>query len=84
MTYSETTGLLEIRRHRQGRSSSARDVGTPPDLLERLLGLIRKVFASGLHAEPTGDPLTKLSDRLLQDIGLTRAEAIELDKRRQA
>jgi uncharacterized protein YjiS (DUF1127 family) len=82
MAYSETTGLLEIYRNRQGRSFSAEDVGTPPDLLERLLGRIRKVFAAGLHAERTGDPLTKLSDRLLQDIGLTRAEAIELDKRR--
>lgn len=82
MAYSETTGLLEIHRHRQGRSFSVGDVGTSPDLLERLLGLIRKVFASGLHAEPAGDPLTKLSDRMLQDIGLTRAEAIELDKRR--
>ncbi|UXN57957.1 DUF1127 domain-containing protein [Phyllobacterium zundukense] len=84
MAYSETTGLLEINRYRQGRSFSGGDVGTPPDLLERLLGRIRKVFAFGLHAEPTGDPLTKLSDRLLQDIGLTRAEAIELDKRRHA
>jgi hypothetical protein len=84
MTYSETTGLLEIYRNRQGRSFSVGDVGTSPDLLERLLGRIRKVSASGLHAEPASDPLTKLSDRMLQDIGLTRAEAIELDKRRQA
>ncbi|MDR6635272.1 hypothetical protein J2X72_004086 [Phyllobacterium sp. 1468] len=84
MTYSETTGLLEIYRNRQGRSFSAREVGTPPDLLARLLGRVRKVFSSGLDAEPVGDPLTKLSDRMLQDIGLTRAEAIELDKRRQA
>jgi hypothetical protein len=84
MAYSETTGLLEIHRHRQGRSFSARDVGAPPDLLERLLGRIRKVFAAGLHAGPADDPLTKLSDRLLQDIGLTRAEAIELDKKRHA
>ena len=38
MAYSETTGLLEINRNRQGRSFSARDVGTSPDLLERLLG----------------------------------------------
>ena len=83
MAYSETTGLLlEIDRNRQGRSFSARDVGTPPDLRGRLLGLIRKVFASDLYAEPKGDPLTKLSDRMLQDIGLTRAEAIELDRRR--
>ena len=58
MAYSETTGLLEINRNRQGRSFSVGDVGTSPDLLEHLLGLIRK------------------------DIGLTRAEAIELDKRR--
>jgi hypothetical protein len=81
MAYSETTGLLEINRYRQGRSFSGGDVGRT-DLLERLLGRIRKFFASGPYAEPKGEPLAKLNDRLLQDIGLTRAEAIELDKRR--
>ncbi len=81
MAYSETTGLLEIDRTRQGRSFSARDVGRT-DVLERFLGRVRRLFASDRYAEPEGDPLTKLSDRMLEDIGLTRVEAIELDRRR--
>ncbi|EJN02348.1 DUF1127 domain-containing protein [Phyllobacterium sp. YR531] len=81
MAYAETTGLLEIdRNYRSGRRYSFRNAGGA-GLLERFIGRVRATFASGSAVSPEDAPLARLSDRMLEDIGLTRAEAIELDKR---
>lgn len=81
MAYVETTGLLEIDRNtRIGRNYSYRSAGRI-GLLERFLDRVRKSFASGRAGGPEEAPLARLSDHMLEDIGLTRAEALELDRR---
>lgn len=81
MAYVETTGLLEIdRNYRTGRSYSFRNADKA-GLLERFIERVRTSFASGGVVGPEDAPLARLSDRMLEDIGLTRAEAIELDRR---
>ncbi len=84
MTYAETTGLLEIdRNYRSGRSYSFRNAERS-GLLERFVARIRKSFASGGMVGAEDAPLARLSEQMLDDIGLTRAEAIELDRRAKA
>lgn len=81
MAYTETTGLLEIdRNYRSGRSYSLRN-SDKAGLLERFIERVRTSFASGGVVGAEDAPLARLSDRMLEDIGLTRAEAIELDRR---
>lgn len=81
MAYVETTGLLEIDRNtRTGRNYSYRSVERM-GLLERFLDRVRESLASGRAAGPEEAPLARLSDHMLEDIGLTRAEALELDRR---
>ncbi|MEP7453660.1 DUF1127 domain-containing protein [Phyllobacterium sp. SB3] len=83
MAYTETTGLLEIdHNYRSGRSYSFRGNGKgEAGLLERFIGKVRATFASGSAVRPEDAPLARMSDRMLEDIGLTRTEAIELDRR---
>ncbi|MGH6861322.1 MAG: DUF1127 domain-containing protein [Phyllobacterium sp.] len=50
-------------------------------LLEWLAGHVHSIRAASRTA--TTAPLTRLSDRMLEDIGVTRAQAIELDRRQR-
>lgn len=81
MVYSETTGLLEIDRNYKAGRRPDNDVGRIV-LLQSLARYIRKAFASRLSTRTEGAPLAKLSDYMLEDIGISRAQAIELDRRR--
>ncbi|MBB3237869.1 DUF1127 domain-containing protein [Phyllobacterium endophyticum] len=82
MAHSETTGLLEFDRNywaRRGLSSRDRSRTV---LLQGVADYIRSVFATRLSARTKDAPLANLSDRMLEDIGISRAQAIELDGRR--
>lgn len=77
MAYVETTGLLEIEpNYRALAKVEPRQVGRVV-LLERLAAWWRR----GADADTNGRRLARLGDHLLSDIGLTRAEAEELDRR---
>lgn len=81
MALFETTGLLEIDYNpRARRAVSALDVGMV-DYLASPIARLRKLFTFRPEPRPQPVRLAKLSDHLLEDIGLTRAEAMELDLR---
>lgn len=72
MSNIETTGLLQ----RQGDTA----------LAARVKNVATDIWNSYLHyrSERAGDPkVSKLSDHLLDDIGITRCEAREIDRRRR-
>jgi hypothetical protein len=81
MTHSETTGLLEFDRNYWARRGLASRDKSRTVLLQGLADYISYVFATRSSTRTKDAPLAKLSDRMLDDIGISRAQAIALDRR---